>query len=268
MTIPEGRLSDSARQRRRAELMEAIASDDTGRRWIAPVAAAAVVAVVGGAAYGVTALRGPGPGEAEPAGSGSESVSEALASETTVAPTSSAPTEAACESSAPGTGRRMMRQQMAEYREQLPLVQAFRDVLAVHLDPKGEHLEAKTTSVQSSGSGCMLTALGTKVGWTTAGEDGMGLVQVEVSDGSDLTQVRMAHEGWRPLPVDVAGVSSARQVEYDGGFAVEVERTDGLTVSIDASLLFGNNSLVPIESLPFGVAALVRTAADPRFQLP
>ncbi|NYJ00024.1 hypothetical protein HNR19_000722 [Nocardioides thalensis] len=272
MTIPEGRLSDSARARRRAELMEAITSDDRGRRWIAPVAAAAVVAVVGGAAYGVTALRGSGPGEAEPAGSGSGSVGETVASETQAAPTTSAPTEEACESEAPGSARRMMgqsmRQQMADYREQLPVVQGFRDVLAAHLDPRGEHLERKASNVQSSGSACSLTALGTKVGWATPGASGLGMVQVEVSTGGDLTQVHMAHGGWRRLPVDVAGIASAEQVQYDGGFAVQVVRDDGLTVAIDANLLFGNNSLEPIDAFPFGVAELVETAADPALKLP
>lgn len=268
MTIPERRLSDSARTRRRAELMAAIASDDQGRRWVAPVAAAAVVAVVGGAAYGVTALRGSGAGVTEPAGGSSAPVGETVASETTMAPSPSERTEEPCASTAPGSARRMMRQQMADYREQLPLVQAFRDVLGAHLDPRGEHLDRKASNVQTSGSDCGLSALGTKVGWSTPGSSGLGMVQVEVSTGDDLTQVHLAHAGWRRLPVDVAGIASAEQVQYDGGFAVQVVRDDGLTVAIDADLLFGNNSLEPVGAFPFDKRDLVEAAADPALRLP
>lgn len=269
MTIPDGRLSDEARARRRAELMEAISRDDGRRPWLAPVAAAAVVAVVGGAAYGVTALRGSGPGEAEPAGrGGSASLAEASGSESPAAPSSSAPAEETCEPIEMGSARGRLRQQMDDYRDLLPHVQEFRDVLAKHLDPKGQHLDPKSTNVQSSGSGCGMSALGTKVGWSTPGASGLGMVQVEVSAGDDLTQVHMAHPGWRRLPVDVDGVTSAEQVEYGGGFAVQVVRDDGLTVAVDANLLFGNNSLEPIGAFPFDVADLVEAAADPALQLP
>lgn len=264
MDIPERRLDDQARAERRAELMEAISADRRRRPWVAPLAAAAVVAVVGGAAYGVATLRDSGSSAPPVGGSGSASAEDTTLRES-VTPSTTVPTVDACASEppVPGPGGTMR-----EYREQLPVVQAYRDVLAAHLDPKGAHLERKASNVQSSGSGCGLGALGTKVGWSVPGESGLGMVQVEVSTGDDATQVHMSHAGWRRLRVDVAGITSAEQVQYAGGFAVQVVRDDGLTVAIDANLLFGNNSLEPIGAFPFSVADLVEAAADPGLQLP
>lgn len=270
MNIPERELSDQARARRRAELMEAIEADGTGpagrsrRAWVTPLAAAAAVAVVGGTAYLATTVGGD-------ADSTEHDVPAAGGGDGSAAPESNAPSrepKADCRERRQ-VSPRMMRQQMADYRALLPHVQAYRDVVAAHLDPRGRHLDRRATNVQSSGSGCALDGLGTKVGWTTAGEDGMGVVRIEVASGKVRdTQVWMSYDGWESTPSNVPGVASLSTIDYGDGFAVAVVRSDGVNVLVDANLLFGNNSLVGIDGFPFTTDDLVEVAMDPELQLP
>ena len=57
------------------------------------------------------------------------------------------------------------------------LLKDYRDVIAEHLDPDGTHLQKKPDNLQS-GDG-----LGTKLGWTIPGEEGLGMVEVFVGNG-------------------------------------------------------------------------------------
>lgn len=267
-------LDDATRARRRAELLEAVARDD-GRgpsrswRWLAPAGVAAAVAagVVAGAV-----LLGGGDERADdigPAGGGSGAPQTSYVGEVSPGVTTGPPCVAA--DASPGTvsqARKQLRQQTLSYRRLLPKVQAYRDVVAQHLDPSGQHLDARASNVQSSGSECDMSGLGTKIGWSVPGQDGLGDLQVEVTTDWNSSQVRLAHDAWLPAHVKLPGVTRAWAVKYDGGFAVAVQRTDGLTVALAADELFGNNSLTGISGFPFSPDDLFETAADPAFTLP
>jgi hypothetical protein len=262
--IPERRLTDEARARRRTELMAAIAADDgdqaRGRRWLVPAAAAAAVAVVGGAAF-LASTAGSDQGEESPApvggGSGADDPSTTLPPEEPCDVTSaSLPPVGASE----GSAARMRLH---------PELRTYRAIVARHLDPDEQHLDRKVTNQQSNSGKCGLLALGTKLGWKVEGEDGLGMVEVEVSDGiNNGSQVGLLHGGWSPVQLDRPGVKRAKVAEYPEGTAVAVTRTDGLTVWIHAAELFGNNSQLPISGFDFSTEDLLDTAADPEFTLP
>lgn len=156
------------------------------------------------------------------------------------------------------------------------LLGSYRSILAERLDPTGRHLGPAGAGNQvgtSPDPACpagqdRLTSYGTKLDWRVPGESGLGMVQVEVTDESSTqAQVWMAHETWRARPVDLPGVRSAEVAAYDGGVAVLVHRTDGMSVAIDASSLFGNNSRTPVSGVDLAVEDLLAAAADPRFTL-
>jgi hypothetical protein len=143
----------------------------------------------------------------------------------------------------------------------------YRAILAAHLDPGGQHL-GNVENVQRSDDGCAtVTGLGTKLGWSTPGVSGLGVVQIEVSRGWRDSQIHLAHDGWRPAATVPAGTERAFVVEYDGGLAVAVTRPDGITVALDVNSLFGNNSTVPTSGMDFSVDQLLQTVADPGFEL-
>ena len=267
-------LDDATRARRRAELLEAVARDD-GRgssrswRWLAPAGVAAAVAagVVAGAV-----LLGGGDERADdigPAGGGSGAQQPTYSGEVSPGVTSGPPCVAA--NASPGTisqARKQLRQQLVPDHKLLQEVQAYRDIVAQHLDPAGQHLDARAGNVQSSGSECDMSDLGTKIGWSVPGEDGLGEVQVEVTTDWRSSQIALAHDGWLDAKPKVPGVVRAWSVKYDGGFAVAVTREDGLTVVLSADELFGNNSLTGISGFPFSPDDLFETAVDPAFTLP
>lgn len=150
---------------------------------------------------------------------------------------------------------------------------SYRDVVAEHLDPSGEHLQKRPDNEQSGGSATGDYYLGTKLGWVVPGEDGLGMVQVGVA-GS-----RAALDGWwacGPLGEDPAwSCGGAQQVGDDRAWVarngdqvqVVVER-DGTWVLLIVDPLFGNNSVTPVASLTFDDADLVEVGRDPRLVLP
>jgi hypothetical protein len=150
-----------------------------------------------------------------------------------------------------------------------PDLNRYRDVLAEYLDPQGEHLERGVSNMQGGGG-----ALGTKLAWTNAGEAGMGMVQVTVSPGwvgldSWLCGVRFSgQEGWDCQDVPAPRGLTATVAEHDGVTEVAVEHEDGVVAVLAVDTLFGNNSTVPVSGIDLGEDLLVRTAADPRLDLP
>ncbi|GAA3803082.1 hypothetical protein [Nocardioides panacisoli] len=263
-------LDDATRARLRAELLEAVARDDPGSssrswRWLAPAGVAAAVAA--GVLAGAVLLGGGNERSDELGPAGGSSVVQEASDTPSSTPTSLSADPDGCLPDSVGNARRQLRDQMQSYRKLLPTVQAYRDIVAQHLDPAGEHLDPRATNVQSSGAACGMSGLGTKVGWSVPGQDGLGEVQVEVTTSWRNAQVHLAHDGWMPA-VDVPGATKAWSVKYDGGFAVAVQRTDGLTVALSADELFGNNSLTGIAGFPFSPDDLFETAADPAFTLP
>lgn len=266
--VPERRLSDEARARRRTELMEAIASEQTaGRRWLAPVAAAAVVAGLVGGGYVVTRIASDDPAprpdrSLDVAGSGTA--------------TGSTPPAAGCESGDITTEEleRSLRERARTPLWEDPAVQAwltsYRDILARHLDSRDRHLERRVTNIQGGGSPeCGFEVLGTKLGWSVPGEDGLGMVQVEVSRSRRDSQVQKSLDRWSLLSVTgMPGIERAEAAHDGDRFAVLVTRDDGVVVGIIADPLFGNNSSTPVSGFGFDVDDLLVAAADPEFALP
>lgn len=267
--IPERRLSDDARARRRTELMEAVTADDTRtRRWLVPVAAAAVVAGLVGGGYALTRLGDDAPADRtdrglEVAGSGTATPSD----QSTTPPASRCgdiTTEELVKSM-----REMARNPLWEHPAVRPWLLSYRDILARHLDPQGRHLERRVANFQGRGSPeCGFDELGTKLGWSVAGEDGLGMVQVEVGENRRDSQVGMTFDAWDEVRSGLPGVERAESAGDGDRVAVLVTRTDGLVVGIIADPLFGNNALTPVSGFDFTVRELVATAADPEFALP
>lgn len=140
------------------------------------------------------------------------------------------------------------------------LVRDYRDVLAEHLDPDGTHLQKRPDNLQSGGG------LGTKLGWTEPGQEGLGMVQVFVGPGwnSFLGADCGSRGACRKRTVD--GIE-ATVIEWNGATTVLVHGDDG-PVAITVDSLFGNNSLVPAEGMDIPLADLVRAAADDRLTPP
>lgn len=157
----------------------------------------------------------------------------------------------------------------------------YRATAAEILDPAGEHLDAdkrldnvQTGSYCDPETGLRLTSLSTKIGWKAG--PGLGVVQLEaVAPGNDgPPQIVIDHDGWVGYDGQLPeGVASARVTEYaedGGGHAVVVERTDGLTVAVDAAGVWGNNAAPGSPSatdLP-GIDELLTLAASPRLTVP
>ncbi|MEZ0578195.1 hypothetical protein [Nocardioides sp. MH1] len=267
--IPDRPLPDDVRARRRVELMTSIGSGhEHRRRWLVPAAAAAVVAGLVGGGYAVSrAANDPAPPRSERslevAGSGEATPS--------VAPSATSTTDCGDITTAQleRSLRRHARQPVWEDPAIAPVLASYRDIVARHLDPAGQHLQRDVSGVQMGGSiRCGVSSLGTKLGWTVAGEDGEGMVQVEVNRSAHGSQVAMSLDGWEPVPSGLPGVTRAEVARDGGRTAVLVTRADGLVVGIIADPLFGNNSLTPVSDLDVSVDDLVATAADPDLALP
>lgn len=150
----------------------------------------------------------------------------------------------------------------------------YRDVVAEYLDPSGEHLQKRPNNEQSGGGGAPDDVyLGTKLGWSNPGQDGLGMVQVGVASS------QAALDGWWPCGAYRDQAWTCRQATDETGKTYEtassgraemilVRRTDGLLVVITLDALFGNNSLVPVEDFGFAAELVVAAASDPRIQLP
>lgn len=152
----------------------------------------------------------------------------------------------------------------------------YRDAVARHLDPAGQHLETGTISnIQSSrvAGNCpagqvRYDALGTKLGWSVAGRPGLGMVQVEVNaPGPGTSQVEAGVDGWQPHPTTLPGVRSLQVARGTTRLGVLLTREDGTRVGLLADDLFGNNSLVP-QKVDVDLDAMIAAAADPALTLP
>ncbi len=216
---------DLARGRRRLGLHRLLVTGGT-------VAGVAVISL-GVALAGSVFDDGPSAGPAGPAGA------------PTSAPDSPSPTEA----SKPPAPK--------DQRTGGELLKDYRDVIAEHIDPDGTHLQKKPDNLQSGGG------LGTKLGWTVPGEEGLGMVEVFVGGGwNGFIGAGCGDPSVECSDTTVDGIH-ARVLEWDGSTTVVVERRNG-TAAITVNSLFGNNSLVPLSSLDIPLDDLVRAAADER----
>ena len=142
-------------------------------------------------------------------------------------------------------------------------------MLAEHLDPQGGHLEVLSEDNQNEQVGSSesrITSLGAKLGWSNDGDEGLGMVQVSVSDGWRNADWWCEGEGWTCRQLTAGG--RVRIAEQDGVRRVGVEHADGGVVVITLDPLFGNNSLVPVSGMDISDQQLVRAASDARLDLP
>jgi len=137
------------------------------------------------------------------------------------------------------------------------LLKVYRDVIAEYIDPANKHLQMKPDNLQSGGG------LGTKLGWTIPGQDGLGMVEVFVGGGwNGFVGASCGDPGTECSQTNVDGID-ARIVEWNGSTSVVVEGSEA-TVAITVNALFGNNSLIPVEGMDIPLDDLVRAAADER----
>lgn len=153
--------------------------------------------------------------------------------------------------------------------DNLVTLQAWRDVLAEHLDPTGTHLEQKPSNEQSGGGEAGTLTLGTKLGWSIPGQRGLGLVQISVSSAAEKGDWGCGDDpAWVCHDATAPGGLRAQGAVHDGVRAVRVARADGEVVILAVDNLFGNNSTVPVSGVDVDEADLLAAAADPRLTLP
>lgn len=168
----------------------------------------------------------------------------------------------------------------------------WQDVVAERLDPTGEHLEVDpelrfrhyaptgTRPTPYDGVPGMLSL--PELGWSNPGETGTGMVELTVfahwgsSDGAigareqmpclflETPCGRFEVEGARRA----FGGSFADHPALGDGFFVALERTDGTSVIVTVTNLFGNNTQAPLSGTGLTRDDLVAVALDPRIALP
>lgn len=153
--------------------------------------------------------------------------------------------------------------------DNLETLLAWRAVLAEHLDPGGTHLEKRPSNEQTGGGeSADSRSLGTKLSWTTPGQQGMGKVQISVASAPDATYSWCEDPGWTCRAATAPGGLPAR-LGTDGSVReVTVTHEDGTIVMLTVDALFGNNSTVPVDDIALTEAQLLAAAADPRLALP
>ncbi|HWM04063.1 MAG TPA: hypothetical protein VNP92_17150 [Actinophytocola sp.] len=258
--------------------MEAIGDEALASRpWLAPIAAAAAMAVFGGALFVASGLNDAGPDRGRPAGGIPGTLSDCVAMPVLLRSVEVIPRGQNHGLIDQGRGRTPYRPAPGllpqDMREVFQTLDSYREVVTVHLDPQRRHIKAWPSNVHNLVQQLASCRLGSKLGWTVAGEDGVGVVRVEVATSWEQSGLRLAHEDWRSARTDVPGVEEAFVVEYDGGMAVAATRTDGLTVAIDANQvdadpLLRRHSSTGISRFTFDTDDLLAIVADGRMTLP
>lgn len=159
--------------------------------------------------------------------------------------------------------------------------QCLLETAVKHFDPEWEHLPEQSTGGQTGGNESG-SSVGTKLGWTVPGEDGLGMVQVAVTtpDYADDERALFDMPGMmicstspdacrsEPVPGTEQEVTVvANDPEYDWSLAVAYERPDGSMTSVAVNDLFGNNSLVPVSNVDITVEQAIAFVTDPALRV-
>lgn len=259
--IPERMLRPHVKARREAELMQAISQESRTKRWMVPVAAAAAVAVVATGGVVVAQRTSLLSGDKQIAGPLETSAKPSPVPDRVVAPVKVPVSDAT------GLWPAAFNGHGVGWSRDIPVLQEYRGILAEHLDPAGEHLD-KTVSNMQGGETDSGRTIGTKLGWTVEGEDGLGMVQLAVGPGWDGVGLLCEDPGWTCEDVNHPGVKVARVAIHDGARTYAVERSDGTVVAITLDSLFGNNSTIPVSGVDLGEKEVMAAAADPRLVVP
>lgn len=151
-------------------------------------------------------------------------------------------------------------------------LRAWNDALAAHLDPQREHLAPYTRATanqQTSGGPDGLQSLGSRYGWSNAGEEGRGMLEVTVSRGrASVWPCRTGEGGVTCRDAEGPNGEAARVGTSGAITTVQLEQADGDVVTLTLNLLFGNNSLVPLSGADVTPAQLLEAAADDTLELP
>lgn len=153
------------------------------------------------------------------------------------------------------------------------ILKEFQRVLATHLDPQWDHLVPRrkpNANEQVCGELSGIVGLGSKYDWRNPGENGLGMLQlmVERHPEKGVSPCGLApFDSCTPLK-DPGTAERAWKVVAGSSIGDVVRRIDGSQVTLTAHPLFGNNSLVPLESMDLEIADLLTAAADPALTLP
>ncbi|MET8521676.1 hypothetical protein [Nocardioides sp. NPDC004968] len=259
--IPERSLRPHVKARREAELMQAISQESRTKRWMVPVAAAAAVAVTAAGGVVVAQRTSLLSSDKQIAGPLETSAKPSPVPDRVVGPVKVPGGDVTVLWPAAFNGNGVA------WSRDIPVLQKYRDVLAEHLDPTGEHLEKAVSNMQSGDAGSGRT-IGTKLGWTVEGEDGLGMVQLAVGPGWDGAGLLCDDPGWTCEGVNHPGAKVARIATHGGARTYAVERSDGTVVTITLDSLFGNNSTIPVSDVDLGEKEVMAAAADPRLVVP
>jgi metal-sulfur cluster biosynthetic enzyme len=241
--------------------MQAISQESRTKKWMVPVAAAAAVAVMATGGVVVAQRTSLLNGDKQIAGPQETSGKPSPVPDREVAPVKVPGDDVT------GLWPAAFNGHGVAWSRDIPVLQKYRDVLAEHLDPTGEHLEKAVSNMQGGDAGSGRT-IGTKLGWTVDGEDGLGMVQLAVGPGWDGVGLFCDDPGWTCEDVNHPGVKVARIATHDGARTYAAERSDGTVVAITLDSLFGNNSTIPVSGVDLGEKEVMAAAADPRLVVP
>ncbi|AYY12309.1 hypothetical protein EF847_05885 [Actinobacteria bacterium YIM 96077] len=161
--------------------------------------------------------------------------------------------------------------------------QLLLDTAIEHFDPEQEHLPDEVTGGQQGSGADGALYVGTKLGWSVPGEDGLGLVQVAVTtpdyvESSDHAFESIAHyvgcemDSDSCTEQDIPGTDETAWVnegdaERNLEFGVIHERADGSLVSVGIHDLFGNNSTEPVSGVDIDLDQAFAFVTDPELQI-
>lgn len=156
-----------------------------------------------------------------------------------------------------------------------PVVAAWNDVLAGHVDPDRAHLEPWTRRSGNLMYGTgepSFQSLGGKFPWSEPGESSLAMLQLEVGGSRETLRWR-CDEPYREEGTSCRALAApdgirALEEARDGDVvAVAAEREDGETVVVTFDPWFVNESPTPLATEPPASEALVAAATDPTFTL-
>jgi hypothetical protein len=112
-------------------------------------------------------------------------------------------------------------------------------------------------------------SIGIKMGWSTPGQGGQGMVQVEIGTRRPVQGACLETGNYGcPQAVDAAGGSTWVGDGPRGSFVVLHRQPDGDQVVVLVDPLFGNNSRTPVAAGFVTKADVYRLVQDDRLDLP
>ncbi|WP_432946758.1 hypothetical protein ACQPXM_09075 [Kribbella sp. CA-253562] len=150
--------------------------------------------------------------------------------------------------------------------------QEMRAALKQHLDPAGKHLD------YSSKGGFVINHTpgirqgGGRVGWTAAGQEGVGYIDIGVATAASATSTRCGSQEFTPAlecrPVTLPNGRIAQLGRRGEAVQLTYTKADGEFVTVTVNPLWGNNASVPVRGMGITDAKLFALVTDLRVDLP